>query len=480
MSDSASTDSYETFKSEELAEGTARTISDDDYRTARELVTSSTTDANYFTAEGVDDSVESTLKDARTLTYLNEAHNRSMVSSSTLEDGSWQDLEHDALSAWVGPANGNESEEKRQEIVLHLTRHDCNARHELRRLGQQPGGFVSDALRRLVWPKLVRVDVIETSPRPDQATMEAHPFYQQVVLDVNRSLKRFPPSIVEVQRMAMQDALVRLIMRVLIKVSFRRCLDGDDDELIGLFIVCVSQNPQLHYYQGYHDICVTFLLILGEEMAFHVVNRLSRTHLAVYMEKTMENTSNLLELIPLVVEKESPSLGMFLRASDVGTIFSLSWVITWFSHVLRGYDTVGRLFDLFIVSHKYMPLYLTVALLLYKEEEIKRLDCDMASVHQYLTRMLESEEDSLPFERLIANALTLIKLYAPDELNKELTKLALAKRSLQASRMTTLRKLFTMRGLCDLARSKGYGLASMTILVVVAASFVQFYWNKSK
>lgn len=252
----------------------------------------------------------------------------------------------------------------------------------------------------------------------------------------------------------MQDQLVRLIMRVLIK------------------------NPELYYYQGYHDICVTFLLILGEEMAFHVVDRLSRTHLHVFMEKTMESTSNLLELVPLIIDKESPSLAMFLRASGVGTIYSLSWVITWYSHVLRSYDLVGRLFDLFIVSHKLMPLYLAVAVLLYKEDEILRLDCDMASVHQYLTRLLEAEEESLPFERLITNALTLSKMYPPDEISEQLATLAAARRSADKSRMVALRRWFSC-SIRDLARSK-YGFASVTILVVVAASFVQFYWNKNK
>lgn len=39
----------------------------------------------------------------------------------------------------------------------------------------------------------------------------------QVVLDVNRSLKRFPPGIPYEQRVALQDQLTVLILRVIIK-----------------------------------------------------------------------------------------------------------------------------------------------------------------------------------------------------------------------------------------------------------------------
>ena len=38
-------------------------------------------------------------------------------------------------------------------------------------------------------------------------------------------------------------------------------------------------------------------------------------------------------------------------------MFALSWFITWYSHVLDDLDTILRLYDLFIVSHFLMPIY---------------------------------------------------------------------------------------------------------------------------
>ncbi|GBL96598.1 TBC1 domain family member 20 [Araneus ventricosus] len=253
------------------------------------------------------------------------------------------------------------------------------------------GGLLNDEIRKKVWPKLVGVDLIETSPRPSLKEIEAHPYYGQVVLDVNRSLKRFPPSIKEAQRLTMLDQLVFLIMRVL------------------------CRHPDMHYYQGYHDICVTFLLVLGEETAFHVVEKLSRTHLNVFMEKNMEPTVHLLEYMYVLIGKENPLLKNFLLKSEVGVIYCLSWLITWFGHVLNDYDNVVRLFDFFIVSHPFMPVYLTTAIVLHRELEILKQDCEMASVHSLLSQI----PDDLPFEELIIHSLNLFESYEPKLLAKE-------------------------------------------------------------
>lgn len=88
-----------------------------------------------------------------------------------------------------------------------------------------------DELRRQIWPALLELDPLKADPAPDQSLLESHPEYQQVVLDVNRSLKRFPPGIPYARRVALQDQLTRLILRV------------------------ISKYPHLRYYQ----VCNLFL-----------------------------------------------------------------------------------------------------------------------------------------------------------------------------------------------------------------------------
>ena len=90
-------------------------------------------------------------------------------------------------------------------------------------------------------------------------------------------------------------------------------------------------QPSLHYYQGYHDVAITFLLVVGEELAFHIMERLSISHLQQFMAPTMEQTMSLLELMYPLVQRSRPALHAHMETAELGTIFALPWLITWFS-----------------------------------------------------------------------------------------------------------------------------------------------------
>ena len=44
--------------------------------------------------------------------------------------------------------------------------------------------------------------------------------------------------------------------------------------------------------------------------------------------------------------------------SEVGTMFCLSWLITWYGHVLSEFRQIVRLYDFFMACHPLMPIYL--------------------------------------------------------------------------------------------------------------------------
>lgn len=185
----------------------------------------------------------------------------------------------------------------------------------------------------------------------------------------------------------------------------------------------------------------------------------------------MDKTSDLMDIIPIIVKHEDQELSQHLERSEVGTIFALSWVITWFSHVLPTYEDVARLFDFFVASHSLMPLYLTAALVLYKQNNILSIDCDMPSIHQFLTRVPETEE--LPIESLIKSSLDLFDRYPPNQMIKE-------QQSLKKDRKTIRRNVFfkTNFGFQYLFNSLfQINFISITILVVFCATIYQFYWN---
>lgn len=261
----------------------------------------------------------------------------------------------------------------------------------LRQLCISRGGLLQDDLRKEAWAKLLFVNVEEIPSKPDTEILHSHADYNQVVLDVNRSLKRFPPGMETEVRLGLQDQLTDVIMWVLVS------------------------HPELHYYQGYHDICVTFLLVVGEDLTFALMDKLSVNHFRDFMDQNMNKTNHMLNYLYPIVGRASPLLQEFMIKSEVGTIFSLSWLITWYGHVLSEFPHIVRLYDFFIACHPLMPIYLAAAIVLYRESEVLTTDCEMCMVHSLLSKI----PHDLPLEQLITRAGDLYVQYPPDMLESE-------------------------------------------------------------
>lgn len=94
------------------------------------------------------------------------------------------------------------------------------------------------------------IEHMEVTPKPTLDTIKSHKDYQQVVLDVNRSLKRFPPGIDDDYRLVLMDQLTTLIIRILMK------------------------HPELNYYQVRYIYPHLFTPVLGflEIIRFIFVN----------------------------------------------------------------------------------------------------------------------------------------------------------------------------------------------------------------
>lgn len=51
------------------------------------------------------------------------------------------------------------------------------------------------------------------------------------------------------------------------------------DQLERVILRLLAENPQLHYYQGLHDVVLTFLLVVGEHIAYAIMSVLVRCHI---------------------------------------------------------------------------------------------------------------------------------------------------------------------------------------------------------
>ncbi|KAG8567288.1 hypothetical protein GDO81_013565 [Engystomops pustulosus] len=261
----------------------------------------------------------------------------------------------------------------------------------LRRMAISEGGLLTDEIRCLVWPRLLNVSTEELPPPPGPELRVNNKDYEQVLLDVRRSLRRFPPGMPLKEREDLQEQLIDIILQVL------------------------ARNPQLHYYQGYHDIVVTFLLVVGGPLATLLVDKLSTHHLRDFMDPSMDNTKHILNYLMPIIELVNPGLHDFMVRAEVGTIFALSWLITWFGHVLSDFRHVVRLYDFFLACHPLMPIYFAAVIVLHRESEVMECECDMASVHHLLSQIPQD----LPYETLISKAGDLFVQFPPSELSRE-------------------------------------------------------------
>ncbi|XP_050362069.1 TBC1 domain family member 20 [Nymphalis io] len=296
---------------------------------------------------------------------------------------------------------------KRKEIEKCLLNPDVVNLEQWVHFAKSKAGLISDEYRRKIWPLLVGVTQEEMTEPPSLDELSTHPEYNQVVLDVNRSLKRFPPGIPYEQRVALQDQLTVLILRVIMKY------------------------PHLKYYQGYHDVAITLLLVCGDKASFPLLCRLSygpSAPLAPFMQTTMQPTQHLLNYMLPVIRRADERLADCLEKSGVGTMFALPWYLTWFGHSLNRYADVVRLYDYFLCAAPLFPVYVTAALVLHRAPDVLLCDADMAMMHCLLSRL----PDDLPFEDILVTAKKLYDENDPTDLEAEVD--ALEKREEQQRR----------------------------------------------
>ncbi|KAJ3609374.1 hypothetical protein NHX12_023897 [Muraenolepis orangiensis] len=260
----------------------------------------------------------------------------------------------------------------------------------LRKAAVGEGGLLTNELRRKVWPKLLNINVYDLPHKPGGDVRENHKDYNQILLDVRRSMKRFPKGMPPSQRAVLQEQLTDVMLEVL------------------------RRSPQLHYYQGYHDVAVSLLLLVGERTAIAMLHTLSNHHLRDFMDPTMDSTKHILNYLMPILEQVDRELHDFLVRAEVGTIFALSWLITWYGHVLSEFRLTLRLYDFFLASHPLMPIYLAATIVLHREKEVRQTECDMGMVHH----LLSSFPQDLPYEHLIGRAQALFQQYPPSLLAK--------------------------------------------------------------
>lgn len=316
-----------------------------------------------------------------------------------------------------------EEQEKLEKLKkLELLDFSFENYENFQKLAIERHGLLNKRLRRRIWPLLILYrnrfknfldsksneeegeknqsieQIIESSLAKfediSDAEIKSNSYFNQVTLDVVRTLKRFPPEISDRLRTKLQKQLIDLICKILIRYD------------------------HLHYYQGYHDICLTFLLVTGADKSIPLLEHISLSHFTCFMETTMESTLKLLFNIMPLIDKMDTRVSEHIQKAELGVIFGLSWLITWYSHVMDNLVVILRLYDFFIATHPLMPVYLGAIIIVNKADVILSTECDMASLHTIITKFPSNINCLNQVEDYIQQTLELFASCPPDDLPK--------------------------------------------------------------
>lgn len=243
-------------------------------------------------------------------------------------------------------------------------------------------------------------------------------------------------------------------------------------KLAKLIVKLLIKKPGLHYYQGFHDVCLTYMTLLGDEKAFTRLDHLVDSHFKTFMQPTMNETQDFLALIPVIIGLHDYKIQEFLNKAEVGTIFSLSWVITWFSHVIQDENDVETIFRFLEGEDPHMVLYLCASIVIYKKSELIELEPEMSTVHHYLCQIPRKEK--LPLDDLISKAQNSFTRWSPE----------VVKQKLDNQRRTKLR-LYDYNLLNTLANQFGITIPSQVtsgaktaVVVLIIASVIALQFDR--
>ncbi|GAO15735.1 uncharacterized protein UV8b_00949 [Ustilaginoidea virens] len=268
---------------------------------------------------------------------------------------------------------------------------------KLTRLAESSGGFLTDDLRRLAWPILLGLSLDSSSAEDavgEQDYSEAsvawtklapHRDEDQVQLDVNRSFIYYPNDKTDAQ------------------------LDKCKSELSCLIVEVLRRHPFLCYFQGYHDICQVFLLVLQPAYRVPAVARLSILRIRDFMLPSLGPTTAQLKLLPDLLARANPRLRKHI--ATIEPFYALAGTLTMYAHNIEAYRDIARLFDVFLAREPVFTIYVFAQIMINRQDEILEIDeTDM------LQAVLARVPPNMDLDALICNAVGLFDKYPPESL----------------------------------------------------------------
>jgi TBC1 domain family member 20 len=173
----------------------------------------------------------------------------------------------------------------------------------------------------------------------------------------------------------------------------------------------LRRQSYLYYFQGYHDICQVFLLVLPPGLRATAVARLSVLRIRDFMLPNLNPAVSQLRLIPDILSAVDPALCRHLSATE--PFFALSGTLTMYAHDIQSYNSIARLFDALLAREQVFSVYMFAQIVLNRREEL--FDTP-ASEPEMLHSILSKLPQPLDLERLITDTVALFERHPPESL----------------------------------------------------------------
>ncbi|RCI14101.1 hypothetical protein L249_8075 [Ophiocordyceps polyrhachis-furcata BCC 54312] len=279
-------------------------------------------------------------------------------------------------------------EQKTKDILEACRWRDVAA---LASLAESWRGLLDDELRRIAWPVLLGVsssDCRGDACGGDWSDLPCHRDEHQVQLDVDRSFIYYPHDQSEAELAQRKSELSAVIVQVL------------------------RRHPYLCYFQGFHDICQVFILVLGRpnQRPAEAVARLSVLRIRDFMLPTLGPTTTQLRLLPDILAKADPE--MRRHVAFIEPFYALAGTLTMYAHNIEDYHDIARLFDVFLGREPVFSIYLFAQILMDRRHEILEIDeADMLQV------ILAKVPAKMNLDDLISKTVSLFDRHPPRTLS---------------------------------------------------------------
>ncbi|KAI9789193.1 MAG: hypothetical protein M1816_006327 [Peltula sp. TS41687] len=274
------------------------------------------------------------------------------------------------------------------EVKLRAIREACKIKdlEALADLATSRLGLVFDEVRRETWPILLGVDEGEDGSEKVKGPedLAEHRAEHQVQLDVDRSFVYYPANLPSKE------------------------LDKRKEQLSDVINQVLRHYPFLHYFQGFHDICQVFLLVLGPQLATSCVTRLCLTRIRDFMLSSLTPALVHLHLLPDILQAEDGELCRHL--SDTQPFFALAATLTLFAHDIQDYKDIARLFDALLAREPVFSIYLFATIIIWRRSELLEIPPDEPEM---LYSILCKLPQRLDLDKIIVDAVVLQAKHPP-------------------------------------------------------------------